>query len=172
MGSLSTTCKPRERRYPAPKANTSVVLSCEGHIQVNLILCCWLTSTVITVPEKLTLDNIVQMYMIYILQSGSSETWPYTYMLPMLSADSRFWLANNRERPIPHVWSHQRDIYRERNVIDDVTIANPTTGITLLWQLWKRLNRGYTSFGHWPCVVLRCCVWINSRIRVSQQGGI
>ena len=46
---------------------------------------------------------------------------------PMLRADSRFRLVNNREYgAVSHIWRHQREIWKQRNVIDDVTMAIPT----------------------------------------------
>ena len=53
----------------------------------------------------------------------------YRYLVwSMHGPDSSFWLANNRElynyTHVSHVWRHQREIWWEMNVIDDVTMAS------------------------------------------------
>ena len=143
---------------------------------------------------------------------------------PMLCADSRFWLANNREvyTRISGLTSSSWDVKR-RNVIDDVTMAikaavqsscrcdatvvtlcsyndlDQIKGIVGIIKMWKRFRMWQTSFEHginslplvcWrgygnlPTLSIaisrlayrrawyrwRCCVWINSRIRVRKQG--
>ena len=48
-------------------------------------------------------------------QKGMNNLWQHLndniYIYPMLGADSRFWLANNREVyvHVSHVWRHQRE---------------------------------------------------------------
>ena len=144
------------------------------------------------------------------------------YIYPMLRADSRFWLVNNRQiwsrisrftssawdikTKERHWWRHNGDSNRRPLSLplryDLVTLClyndlgqiNVIAGIL---KLWKRFRMSQILFEHGinslplvcfqgygnlstlsiaiplglrPRVVLRCSVWINSRIRVSKQG--
>ena len=116
------------------------------------------------------------------------DKWFY----PMLPADSRFWLVNNREiwRHISRLTSSAWDIKtKERHWCrhngdsdrrplslplryDLVTLClcGDLGQINVIAGILKLRKRFRMSQILRPRVVLRCCVWINSRIRVSEQG--
>ena len=116
---------------------------------------------------------------------------------PMLRAESRFWLVNNREiwsrisrltssawdikTKERHWWRHNG--YSDRRPLslplrydlvtvclyDDLGQINVIAGILKLRKRF-RMSQILFELGLRPRVVSRCCVWINSRIRVSKQG--
>ena len=135
---------------------------------------------------------------------------------PMLRADSRIWLVNNREiwsrisrltssawdikTKERHWWRHNGDSDRRPLSLplrydlvtlclyDDLGQINVIAGILKLRKRFRMSQilfehginslplvcfRGYGNLSTLSIairVVLRCCVWINSRIRVCKQG--
>ena len=135
---------------------------------------------------------------------------------PMLRADSRFWLVNNREiwsrisrltssawdikTKERHWWRHNGDSDRRPLSLPlrydlaplclygDLGQVHVIAGILKLRKRFRmsqilrehginssplvcfRAYGNLSTLSRRPSVVLRCCVWINSRIRVSKQG--
>ena len=81
---------------------------------------------------KVQLAESVWVRWVEIMVMDKSE-WILLCILCAALTSASDWLTAVGCRNVSHVWRLQREIYREKNVVDDVTMTIPATGHLDLW---------------------------------------